>query len=43
MKFLRYGKPGAEKPGLLDKDGRVRNLSNKIKDLIKLAKLNKKT
>jgi len=33
MKFLRYGEPGEEKPGLLDKNGRVRDLSNKIKDL----------
>lgn len=27
MKLLRYGAPGAERPGLLDEDGRVRDLS----------------
>lgn len=27
MKLLRYGAPGAEKPGLLDGEGRVRDLS----------------
>jgi 2-keto-4-pentenoate hydratase/2-oxohepta-3-ene-1,7-dioic acid hydratase in catechol pathway len=33
MKLLRYGPPGAEKPGLLDPQGRVRDLSAKIPDL----------
>lgn len=33
MKFLRYGPVGFEKPGLLDSDGRVRDLSNVIGDL----------
>jgi 2,4-diketo-3-deoxy-L-fuconate hydrolase len=33
MKLLRYGLPGAEKPGLLDADGRVRDLSAVIDDL----------
>lgn len=28
MKLLRYGAPGAEKPGLLDTSGRVRDLSH---------------
>lgn len=27
MKLVRYGQPGAEKPGLLDADGRIRDLS----------------
>lgn len=27
MKLLRYGQPGAEKPGLLDAEGRIRDLS----------------
>jgi 2-keto-4-pentenoate hydratase/2-oxohepta-3-ene-1,7-dioic acid hydratase in catechol pathway len=27
MKLLRYGQPGAEKPGLLDAQGRIRDLS----------------
>jgi 2,4-didehydro-3-deoxy-L-rhamnonate hydrolase len=27
MKLLRYGRPGTEKPGLLDADGRIRDLS----------------
>jgi 2,4-didehydro-3-deoxy-L-rhamnonate hydrolase len=33
MKLLRYGLAGQEKPGLLDKDGRVRDLSAVIPDL----------
>lgn len=33
MKFLRYGPQGQEKPALLDKDGRVRSLAEKIGDL----------
>ncbi|MDI6024905.1 fumarylacetoacetate hydrolase family protein [Corticibacterium sp. UT-5YL-CI-8] len=33
MKFLRYGAPGTEKPGILDKDGRIRDLSGKVVDL----------
>ena len=33
MKLLRYGPPGNEKPGLLDADGRVRDLSSIIPDL----------
>jgi 2-keto-4-pentenoate hydratase/2-oxohepta-3-ene-1,7-dioic acid hydratase in catechol pathway len=33
MKFLRYGAPGAEKPGLLDADGKIRDLSAHVADL----------
>jgi 2,4-diketo-3-deoxy-L-fuconate hydrolase len=33
MKLLRYGIKGAEKPGLLDGDGIIRDLSQHIKDL----------
>jgi 2-keto-4-pentenoate hydratase/2-oxohepta-3-ene-1,7-dioic acid hydratase in catechol pathway len=33
MKLVRYGPPGKEKPGLVDADGRIRDLSRKIKDL----------
>lgn len=33
MKLLRYGSPGAEKPGLIDADGKIRSLSNVIDDL----------
>ena len=33
MKLLRYGAAGAEKPGLLDTDGAVRDLSGVIGDL----------
>jgi 2,4-diketo-3-deoxy-L-fuconate hydrolase len=33
VKLLRYGSPGQEKPGVLDKDGRVRDLSGHIDDL----------
>lgn len=33
MKLLRYGAPGAEKPGLLDASGRVRDLSGVVLDI----------
>jgi 2,4-diketo-3-deoxy-L-fuconate hydrolase len=33
MKLLRYGSPGQERPGLLDGQGRIRDLSGRIKDL----------
>ena len=33
MKLLRYGEKGRERPGLLDKEGHVRDLSALIKDL----------
>ncbi|MGN6224020.1 fumarylacetoacetate hydrolase family protein [Pseudoxanthomonas sp.] len=33
MKLLRHGAPGAEKPGLLDGEGRIRDLSSVIPDI----------
>jgi 2-keto-4-pentenoate hydratase/2-oxohepta-3-ene-1,7-dioic acid hydratase in catechol pathway len=33
MKLLRYGARGQEKPGLLDRDGKIRDLSGVIPDL----------
>ena len=33
MKFARYGERGSEKPALVDKDGRLRDLSGHIDDL----------
>lgn len=33
MKLLRYGRPGEEKPGMLDHDGRIRDLSGKVRDI----------
>ena len=33
MKFLRYGDKGREKPGVLDADGNLRDLSGQIADL----------
>jgi 2-keto-4-pentenoate hydratase/2-oxohepta-3-ene-1,7-dioic acid hydratase in catechol pathway len=33
MKFARFGAPGAEKPGIVDSDGRIRDLSGVIGDL----------
>jgi 2-keto-4-pentenoate hydratase/2-oxohepta-3-ene-1,7-dioic acid hydratase in catechol pathway len=33
MKLLRYGPAGQEKPGLLDRDGRIRDLSQQIRDV----------
>jgi 2-keto-4-pentenoate hydratase/2-oxohepta-3-ene-1,7-dioic acid hydratase in catechol pathway len=50
MKLVRYGNPGKEKPGLIDADGKLRDLSGVLPDigpaqlgdavLAKLAKLN---
>lgn len=33
MKLLRYGEPGSEKPGIVDADGRIRDLSGLIADI----------
>ena len=33
MKLLRYGEAGAEKPGLLDGDGQIRDLSGVVADI----------
>ncbi|WP_343527494.1 fumarylacetoacetate hydrolase family protein [Sphingomonas sp.] len=33
MKLCRYGAPGAEKPGLIDYDGRIRDLSGHVSDI----------
>lgn len=33
MKLLRYGKPGKEKPGMLDGEGRIRDLSAHVADI----------
>lgn len=33
MKLVRYGKKGEEKPGLIDEDGNIRDLSKKIADV----------
>jgi 2-keto-4-pentenoate hydratase/2-oxohepta-3-ene-1,7-dioic acid hydratase in catechol pathway len=33
MKLLRFGKLGKEKPGIIDKDGRIRDLSAHITDI----------
>lgn len=33
MKLLRFGEPGQERPGLLDQNGRVRDLSSVVQDL----------
>jgi 2-keto-4-pentenoate hydratase/2-oxohepta-3-ene-1,7-dioic acid hydratase in catechol pathway len=48
MKLVRYGRPGKEKPGLIDADGKLRDLSRKVKDIAgatlapgELAKLRK--
>ena len=53
MKLLRYGKPGKERPGVLDADGKIRDLSEHVGDIAgaalapaalkKLAKLDPKT
>ena len=48
MKLVRYGPPGKEKPGLIDDEGKLRDLSRKVKDIgatalapAELAKLRK--
>ena len=33
MKLVRYGPPGKERPGLLDAEGKLRDLSRKVKDI----------
>jgi hypothetical protein len=53
MRLVRYGRPGKEKPGLFDEEGRLRDLSDIIGDidasvlsekaLRKLAKVDWKT
>jgi 2,4-diketo-3-deoxy-L-fuconate hydrolase len=37
MKLVRYGPAGKEKPGLIDSDGKLRDLSRKVKDIDALA------
>ena len=32
MKLVRYGQPGEEKPGLIDQNGTIRDLSSEIHD-----------
>ena len=48
MKLVRYGPPGREKPGMIDAEGRLRDLSRKVGDIdgaalapAELAKLRK--
>ena len=33
MKLVRYGPAGKEKPGLIDADGKLRDLSRKVRDI----------
>ncbi|HLI11002.1 MAG TPA: fumarylacetoacetate hydrolase family protein [Alphaproteobacteria bacterium] len=33
MKLLRYGPPGQEKPGMLDRDGKIRDLAGQVEDI----------
>ena len=33
MKLIRYGEPGAERPGLVDAEGQLRDLSGHVADL----------
>ena len=33
MKLVRYGAPGREKPGMIDKDGKLRDLSKVVPDI----------
>ena len=37
MKLLRYGPKGKEKPGLLDEDGKIRDLSDVLPDWAGIA------
>ena len=33
MKLVRYGVKGKEKPGIIDSDGNIRDLSKKVSDI----------
>src|SRR5210317_1878031 len=33
MKLLRFGEPGAERPGILGDDGKIRDLSSAVEDI----------
>ena len=33
MKLVRFGKDGREKPGIIDAEGSLRDLSTKVKDI----------
>ena len=33
MKLVRFGKEGREKPGIIDSEGVLRDLSTKVKDI----------
>ena len=33
MKLVRFGKEGREKPGIIDAEGALRDLSTKVKDI----------
>ena len=33
MKFVRYGEPGHERPGVIDSDGGIRELSGHVADI----------
>ena len=33
MKLVRFGKEGREKPGIIDNEGLLRDLSTKVKDI----------
>ena len=33
MKLVRYGNPGKEKPGMIDAEGKLRDLSKVIADV----------
>ncbi len=33
MKLVRWGKPGREKPGIVDRDGKIRDLSSVVPDI----------
>src|SRR3989475_10060935 len=37
MRLVRYGRPGAERPGLIDPDGSLRDLSKVVEDLTPVA------
>lgn len=33
MKLVRHGSVNAERPGLIDKDGKIRDLSDRVRDI----------
>ena len=42
MKLVRFGKLGREKPGIIDDEGQIRDLSSKLKDIDDKTKIDRR-